>query len=102
MKQYNLSEEYDMKQNMKTVWRNLGRNRGYFLTTLLVGVLFSGISVLTPMLSGSMVTAFTEDAAAGSRFLILYAAVGLCQIVFSLLDASMGMHFKMRPLLNLM
>ncbi len=85
-----------MKQNMKTVWRNLGRNRGYFLTTLLVGVLFSGISVLTPMLSGSMVTAFTEDAAAGSRFLILYAAVGLCQIVFSLLDASMGMHFKLR------
>lgn len=85
-----------MKQNIKTVWRNLGKNRGYFFLTLTVGILFSGISVLTPMLSGSMVTAFTEGTVAGSRFLILYAAVGLCQILFSLLDVSLGMHFKLR------
>lgn len=81
---------------MKKLLNNLAKNKGYFSLTLLVGIIFSGISVLTPTVSGDMITAFTEDASVGSRFLILYLFVGLCQIVFSLLDAYMGMQFKLR------
>ena len=62
---------------MKNSWNNLTGNRSYFLSTLLVGILFSGISVLAPTISGDMITAFTENASKGSRFLILYLIVGL-------------------------
>ena len=87
---------------MKQLWKNLSgsrsneNNRVYYSLTLLVGIIFSGISVLTPTVSGDMITAFTEDSSAGRRFLILYLLVGLCQIVFSLLDAYMGMQFQLR------
>ena len=81
---------------MKNLSNNLSKNRGYFLLTLFVGIIFSGISVLTPTVSGNMITAFTQDTAAGGRFLILYLLVGLCQIVFSLLDAYTGMQFQLR------
>lgn len=81
---------------MKKLLNNLSKNKGYFSLTLLVGIIFSGISVLTPTVSGDMITALTEDASGGSRFLVLYLLVGLCQIVFSLLDAYMGMQFQLR------
>lgn len=81
---------------MKNLLNNLAKNKGYFLLTLFVGIIFSGISVLTPTVSGDMITAFTEDVTMGSRFLILYLSVGLCQLVFSLLDAYMGMKFRLR------
>ena len=81
---------------MKNLSNNLANNRGYFSLTLLVGIVFSGISVLAPTISGDMITAFAKDAAAGRRFLVLYLFVGLCQIVFSLLDSYMGMQFQLR------
>ena len=81
---------------MKNLSNNLASNRGYFFLTLLVGIMFSGISVLTPTISGDMITAFAKDAAAGRRFLVLYLFVGLCQMVFSLLDSYMGMQFQLR------
>lgn len=81
---------------MRKLLNNLGKNKGYYLGTLLVGIIFSGISVLTPTISGEMITAFTENAAAGSRLLSLYLSAGLCQIVFSLLDAYAGMQFQLR------
>ncbi len=81
---------------MRNLSNNLAKNRGYFLLTLLVGIIFSGISVLAPTVSGDMITAFTKDAAAGRRFLVLYLIIGMCQIVFSLLDAYMGMQFQLR------
>jgi len=81
---------------MKKLSDGLAENRLYFSLTLLVGIVFSGISVLAPTVSGDMITAFTEDAAAGRRLLILYLFVGLCQIAFSLSDAHMGMQFQLR------
>ena len=81
---------------MKNLSNNLASNRGYFSLTLLVGIMFSGISVLAPTISGDMITAFAKDAAAGRRFLVLYLFVGLCQMVFSLLDSYMGMQFQLR------
>lgn len=82
--------------NIKKLLHNLAENKIYFSLTLLVGILFSGISVLAPTVSGDMLTAFTQDAAAGRRLLLLYLLVGLCQIVLSLLDAYMGMQFQLR------
>lgn len=81
---------------MKNLSNNLAENRGYFFLTLLVGIVFSGICVLTPTISGDMLTAFIQNASAGSRFVILYLLVGLCQLVFSLLDDHMGMQFQLR------
>lgn len=81
---------------MKKLSRNLSVNRGYFILTLLVGILFSGISVVLPTVSGKMITAFTENLSNGARLLILYLLVGLSQIVFSLMDAFLGYHFQLR------
>lgn len=81
---------------MKRLWHNLGRNRGYFALTLLAGVVFSGVSILAPTISGKMITAFTEDASVGSQFLVLYVLVCLCQVLFSLLDAQTGREFQLR------
>lgn len=81
---------------MKSLWNNLEKNRNYYFLTLSTGIVFSGICVLAPTVSGAMVTAFTEDAAVGGRYLILYLIVGFCQLVFSLLDNYMGMQFRLR------
>lgn len=81
---------------MRKILHNLAENKIYFSLTLLVGILFSGVSVLAPTVSGDMLTAFTQDAAAGRRLLLLYLLVGLCQIALSLLDAYMGMQFQLR------
>lgn len=81
---------------MKRILNNLDRNRGFYVLTLLVGVIFSGISVLTPTISGAMITAYSNDAAAGRRMLVLYLIVGLFQIALSLLDAYMGKQLSLR------
>ncbi len=81
---------------MNRIWNNLAKNRGYFFVTLLVGIAFSGISVLTPTISGYMITAFMDDVEVGSRFLVLFLLIGVAQIGLSLLDDYMGMHFKLR------
>lgn len=81
---------------MKRLLNNLDETRSCFFLTLLTGVVFSGVCVLAPALSGAMVAAFAESIAAGKRLLILYLLVGACQIAFSLLDAYMSMQFSRR------
>lgn len=81
---------------MKNLCNDLSKNKGYFSLTLLVGIVFSGLSVLAPTVSGDMITAFTKNPSAGRRFLLLYLLIGLCQIGASLLDACMGMQFQLR------
>lgn len=81
---------------MKKLYRNLSCNKGYFVLTLIVGILFSAISVLVPTISGKMITAFTKDTSIGRQVLILYLSMGLLQILFSLLDAYLGMYFQLR------
>lgn len=81
---------------MKKLSNNLSKNRACFFLTLLVGVLFSGISILAPAISGKMITAFVENTASGKWFLILYIIVASCQIAFSLLDEYMNRRFRLR------
>ena len=81
---------------MNRIWNNLAKNRGYFLVTLLAGITFSGISVLTPTISGYMITALMDDAEKGGRLIALFVIAGVVQIILSLLDDYLGMHFKLR------
>lgn len=81
---------------MKKLSRNLSENRGYFAFTLLVGIVFSGISVVLPTVSGEMLSAFVADVSRGFGLLPVFLLVGLAQISFSLLDARMGYHFQIR------
>lgn len=81
---------------MKKISENLAQNRAYFLLTLLVGILFSGMSVLTPVISGNMVNAFTKEVSAGERYLLLYLLAGLSQILLSMLDSYMGLQLQIR------
>lgn len=81
---------------MKKLSNNLSHNRGYFVLTLWVGIFFSGISILTPTISGEMITAFTEDIAEGKHYLILYIFTGICQIVLAILDEYMVKQFRLR------
>lgn len=81
---------------MKRLWDSLSGNRGYFVLTLLVGILYCAGSVLTPMASGRMISAFTQSLSLGCRFLILYVLISLCQTILYLLDSSFGKHFRLR------
>ncbi len=81
---------------MRNLLNKLSENCAYFALTLLVGILFSGISVLTPTFSGKLFTAFVEGDSAWKNFVVLYVCTGLCQILFSLLDTYLGLHFRLR------
>ncbi len=81
---------------MKNLIKKLSSNCGYFVLTLFVGVIFSGVSVLTPILAGNMITAFANHTTSGTLFVLLYLTVGLCQILFSWLDNKMSLQFQSR------
>ena len=81
---------------MKKFLRSLDKNRGFYFATLFVGIIFSGLSVLGPTISGTMISAFLEDASRGMHYLILYLVIGVLQIVFCLWDSYMGKLFKIR------
>lgn len=79
---------------MKNSFRDL--NLGYFILTLSTGVLFSGISVIVPSVSGKMISAFAAGASDSRRLLAAFLTAGLAQLVFFLLDGYMSSHFKLR------
>ncbi len=81
---------------MKKLLRSLDKNRGFYFATLFVGIIFSGLSVLGPTISGTMISAFLEDASRGMHYLILYLVIGVLQIVFCLWDSYMGKLFMIR------
>ena len=81
---------------MKRISNSLAENRSYFVLTLLVGILYCAGSVLTPMASGRMISAFTQSLSLGGRFLILYVLLSLCQTLLYLLDSALGKHFRLR------
>lgn len=81
---------------MKKLLCGLDKNRGFYFVTLFVGIIFSGLSVLGPTVSGTMISAFLEDAGRGMNYLILYLVIGLFQIAFCLLDSYMGKLFALK------
>lgn len=81
---------------MKDLLNNLGENLGYFVLTLIIGIIFSGIGVLTPTISGKMITAFSSDAANSTRYIVLFLISSAAQIVFSQLDSYAGMQLRIK------
>lgn len=81
---------------MKRLINGLDKNLGPYLVTLFVGILFSGLSVLGPTISGTMISAFIDNTGSGLHYLILYLLIGLLQIVFCLLDSYAGKRFTIR------
>jgi len=81
---------------MKNFFRNLSDHSGYFVLTLLTGMIFSGVSVIVPSVSGKMISAFAAGASDSHRLLTAFLIAGLAQLVFFLLDGYMVSHFKLR------
>ena len=81
---------------MKKLLCGLDKNRGFYFVTLFVGIIFSVLSVPGPTVSGTMISAFLEDAGRGMNYLFLYLLIGLFQIAFCLLDSYMGKLFALK------
>lgn len=87
---------------MKKVWFHLEENHVSFLLTLLIGLLFSAISVIAPTISGNLVTAVITNVSDSSYLLLLFLAISILQIIFSQLDlyASNTLNRKQKLLMR--
>lgn len=74
----------------------LDSNRRLFGLTLLVGLTFSLISVVSPTLSGRLINAVVAGDASRRAMLTAFLAVSLLQILFWLLDQYAGNTLKIR------
>lgn len=81
---------------MKKLLRGLDKNRGFYFLTLFVGIVFSGVSVLSPTISGKMISAFSNDITKGYKYLALYIGIACVQIGMSVLDGYLGLSFARR------
>ncbi len=81
---------------MKRFLKILGGNRSFFALTLAVGLIFSAVSVVTPVLSGRLITAVTDGIGHAGGILAAFLLVSLGQIVFSQLDRYLSESLKIR------
>lgn len=81
---------------MKQFFRVLGPCRWGFFWALLVGVLFCGVCVLTPTVSGKLVTAVMDGDSRRGLLLVGFLALGAVQAGLSLVDFHAGDSFKLR------
>lgn len=81
---------------MKDFFRILGPCRWGFFRALLVGVLFCGVSVLAPTVSGRLVTAVMDGDSQSTLLLVGFLALGAVQAGLSLADFHGGDSFKLR------
>lgn len=80
---------------MKDFFRILGPCRWGFFRALLVGVLFCGVSVLAPTVSGRLVNAVVEGDPQRGLLLAGYLALGAAQAGLSLADFHAGDSFQL-------
>lgn len=81
---------------MKRFFRILGKNALFFLLTLFVGLLFSALSVSTPLLFGNLITAVTSDFAHNGTAFFLFLSASVVRIIFAQLDQYMSESLKIR------
>ena len=81
---------------MKRFFVLLGRNRGFFLFALTVGLVYSAVSVVLPTISGKLITSVVSNLANSTMLLCLFLAVSVAQIGLSELDKYAGGSLKMR------
>lgn len=85
-----------MGEKMKRFFRILGKNALFFILTLFVGLLFSALSVSTPLLSGNLITAVTSDFGHSGTAFFLFLSASVVRIIFAQLDQYMGESLKIR------
>lgn len=81
---------------MKKMWNYLGRNRKFFILTLLVGIVYSAISVALPTISGNLITTIVSNFAESTTLLIIFILVSLLQVFLAQLDLHMGSKLKIK------
>lgn len=81
---------------MKKFVRNLQNNCGFFALTLLVGVAFSCVCVVSPSLSGELISAFTANSPDAMALLGAFLASSLCQALLSQADDWFGGKLRLR------
>lgn len=73
-----------------------GKNKRFFLLTLLVGIVYSAIGVAIPTISGRLITSVLTDSSNRVIMLCVFLSVSLFQICFAGLDNYMGDTLKIR------
>ena len=81
---------------MKKTLSLLDKNKRFFLLTLLVGIVYSAISVAIPTISGRLITSVVADSANRTRLLCIFLLISLFQLCFAELDEYMGNTLKIR------
>lgn len=81
---------------MKTFMRLLGNNARFFMLTLLVGLLYSLVSVVSPTLSGHLIDTVVTGNARRGVMLVAFLLVSLLQVLLSLLDQYASNALKIR------
>lgn len=73
-----------------------GKNKKFFLFTLLVGIVYSAIGVAIPTISGRLITSVLTDSSKRVIMLCVFLSVSLFQICFAGLDNYMGDTLKIK------
>ena len=73
-----------------------GKNKKFFLFTLLVGIVYSAIGVAIPTISGRLITSVLTDSSNRVIMLCVFLSVSLFQICFAGLDNYMGDTLKIK------
>lgn len=74
----------------------LGKNKRFFLLTLLVGLVYSAIGVAVPTISGRLITSVLTDSSNRVIMLCVFLSVSFSQICFAGLDNYMGDTLKIK------
>lgn len=75
---------------MKKFLSLLDKNKRFFLLTLLVGIVYTAISVAIPTISGRLITSVVADSANRTKLLCIFLLISLFQLCFAELDEYMG------------
>ena len=81
---------------MKDFLSLLDKNKKFFLLTLLVGMIYSAISVAIPTISGRLITSVVADSANRTILLCVFLLISFFQFCFAELDEYMGNTLKIR------
>ena len=74
----------------------LGKNKRFFLLTLLVGLIYSAIGVAVPTISGRLITSVLTDSSNRVIILCVFLSVSFFQICFAELDNYMSDTLKIK------
>lgn len=81
---------------MKRLLQSLGTNRGFFGLTLLIGIVYSAVSVCVPTFSGHLVTAVVHGLTGAGRPFALFLLFSALQAALSQADFYLSERFKVR------